>query len=146
MLKRLSFQGLAIVTFREKMEIQLWSPTFNRCSHFSLCSSGYAKNYTEKLQSIIHAGKENSVIPNSQAYLLTSCCNLVSVKELKSLQISITKNTDILLCSLNTSVYTKWIQRSCTLEYLEHYQISSLFPLLPAEAKAAFHNVSFFNY
>lgn len=51
--------------------------------------------------------KKKSVIPNSYAYLLTSHCNLISIEELKSPQITITENTGILLCSLNTSVYTK---------------------------------------
>lgn len=118
--------------------MQSFSPLLIR-----LCQKLYRKT-----KSIIHAGKKKkiTIIPKSYPYLLTRHCNLTSVKKLKSPQIIISENTGISLCSLNTTVYTKGIQRSCRLEYLQHYQVYSLLALLSARVKVAFHNVAFFNY
>lgn len=56
-----------------------------------LCSLDYAKIIQKKkIQSTINVGKNKSVVQDSYAYLLTCHCNLISVKKLKSPEITAT--------------------------------------------------------
>lgn len=47
-------------------------------------------NTEKKIQSTINVGKNKSVVQDSYAYLLTCHCNLISVKKLKSPEITAT--------------------------------------------------------
>lgn len=73
--------------------------------------------------------KKHSVIPNSYAYLLTNHCNLIFCWGAQmTTKHCYWKHWYFIVFTKHNCIYVKWIQGSCTLEYLEHYQVYSLFP------------------